>query len=237
MEKISDCWQTPEWLFDDLNEEFNFDIDLCATEDNSKCSLYGADYLINEFSDKHYNNVKTETFKLFCDTYQISVAFCNPPYSNPKPFIEKAWEDSQFCQIVCLVKCDPSTRWWSTFWNYEDVEEDRVCHICKGKGLNSFNNEVECRFCTQGKQWFLKEDRGPKPGCEVRFFPKRIKFDPPEGLNLDCECVEKLHKDFSLRLRVYEQGLKCTKCKGAGKKVFSGPTFPCALVIMDRRSL
>ncbi len=38
-EKLSDQWQTPQWLFDELNQEFNFDIDLCANSENSKCEL------------------------------------------------------------------------------------------------------------------------------------------------------------------------------------------------------
>ena len=41
----SDSWETPQWLFDELNAEFNFDIDLCATEENSKCGIYCSDYL------------------------------------------------------------------------------------------------------------------------------------------------------------------------------------------------
>ncbi|HXS60809.1 MAG TPA: DNA N-6-adenine-methyltransferase [Candidatus Sulfopaludibacter sp.] len=38
--KLSDEWRTPQWLFDELNKEFNFDIDLCATKENSKCKNY-----------------------------------------------------------------------------------------------------------------------------------------------------------------------------------------------------
>lgn len=130
MTKLSDEWETPQELFDELNKEFNFDIDLCATRENSKCDAYYVDYLNANYID-------------------WDVGFMNPPYSNPKPFIEKAWEDSKHCKIVCLVKCDPSTKWWATFWQY-------VPNIPRGY-------------------------RGSKPGCEVRFFPKRIKFTPPKG--------------------------------------------------------
>lgn len=27
----------------------------------------------------------------------------------------------------------------------------------------------------------ISKHNGPKPGCEVRFLPKRVKFDPPQG--------------------------------------------------------
>lgn len=133
MTKQSDSWQTPKWLFDELDEEFHFDADLCCTLTNSKCDISVTEYFEYEPPTG-------------------SVNFMNPPYSNPKPFIKKAWEDSKYCKIVCLVKCDPSTQWWATFWDYG----------------------------TRGASGNLLR-YGAKPGCEVRFFPKRIKFDPPEG--------------------------------------------------------
>jgi len=36
----SDEWETPEKLFNGLNEEFNFNLDPCATDQNHKCSRY-----------------------------------------------------------------------------------------------------------------------------------------------------------------------------------------------------
>lgn len=36
----SDEWATPQDLFDKLNEEFHFEIDVCATEENAKCAKY-----------------------------------------------------------------------------------------------------------------------------------------------------------------------------------------------------
>jgi len=189
MRKLSDCWETPQWLFDELDKEFHFDLDLCATKDNSKCDAYGDDYLNDCWEVKGTNTTilgarigfDLEYFNQEGKCIFPKTAFMNPPYSNPKPFIEKAWEDSKHCKIVCLVKCDPSTRWWATFWNYE---KDATGFPYNKLNTNSFK-------------------RGPKPGCEVRFLPKRIKFDPPKG---------------------YE-----------GK--IGSPTFPSAIVIMDRRGL
>ncbi len=139
-DKLSDCWETPEWLFNELDQEFNFDIDLCANESNRKCEYWCKDYLTTDLSP----------------FLQVSSAFMNPPYSKPKPFIEKAWEDSKHRKIVCLVKCDPSTEWWATFWDHKEV--------------------VRCGSNNRPVYY-----HGPKPGCQVRFFPKRIKFDPPKG--------------------------------------------------------
>ena len=160
--KDSDNWQTPQWLFDKLNKEFNFKLDVCAQGNNEKCAHY---------IDNTENNggCLTRDWKLFG---QDSVScFLNPPYSCPEPFVKKAWEESQHCVVVCLLKVDPSTRWWRIFWDHE-------------KSI-------------------------PRPGCKVIFLNKRIKFVPPKAL------VEEAEK--------------------TGKK-FSGPTFPTAVVIMDRRN-
>lgn len=221
----SDEWRTPQDLFDALNEGkeymgmrfdgFHFDIDLCATKENSKLSCFYIDYLNNLYNRPSIlHNVRTDE-KLYLSLEMIYkgdrehfgkrnlCAFMNPPYSNPKPFIEKAWEDSNHCKIVCLVKCDPSTKWWATFWHYGIQAQDFIYH-------------------------------GPMIGCEVIFFPKRIKFDPPLDMDLNCErCGGTGNYTFS-------NGVKstgCYLCNNTGKKKFSGPTFPCALIIMDRRNV
>lgn len=36
----SDEWATPQSFFDELNKEFNFTLDPCATDDNHKCEKY-----------------------------------------------------------------------------------------------------------------------------------------------------------------------------------------------------
>ncbi len=118
----SDCWETPTSLYDSLNKEFNFIIDLCSNGINSKCYNWSKDYLEDDLIDlRGYS------------------CFMNPPYSNPLPFIKKAYEDSKLCRIVSLLKCDTSTKAWAVFWDYE-------------------NNK-------------------PKSGVEIRFLPKRLKFE------------------------------------------------------------
>ena len=98
--KSSDEWQTPQWLFDELNKEFRFTCDACATRENTKCDAYMPDAL-NDASWRDEGNV-----------------FMNPPYSNPKPFVEAAWRNRIGRKVVLLLKCDPSTKWWGVFWDY-----------------------------------------------------------------------------------------------------------------------
>jgi len=40
MTSLTDEWATPQELFDDLNQEFDFDLDVCADDWNYKCSRY-----------------------------------------------------------------------------------------------------------------------------------------------------------------------------------------------------
>ena len=36
----TDLWYTPHDFFEDLNNEFGFDLDVCATESNAKCANF-----------------------------------------------------------------------------------------------------------------------------------------------------------------------------------------------------
>lgn len=36
----SDEWETPQDLFDKLNETYHFDLDVCATKQNAKCDRF-----------------------------------------------------------------------------------------------------------------------------------------------------------------------------------------------------
>lgn len=271
MDKISDQWQTPMALFNVLDkggiyqgipfDGFNFDIDLCATRENSKCNHLCWDFLNSLTGSKDSNCIGT----IYDDVEAgiINVGFMNPPYSNPRPFIEKAWEHSKIMKIVCLVKCDPSTRWWATFWDYNDLR----CKICgwDTDGCDHFEDDA---------YWY----NGPKPGCDYVFFPKRIKFDPPQQLidsgevweeGADCPgCTEGMTGAGPIEAKIIlnckscsgkgilkpkwaqrcndcatwcsPNNIKydgCTNCKGKGYKELSGPNFSCALLIFDRRGL
>ena len=43
-----DDWETPQWLFDKLNKQYEFKFDCCATKDNSKCNFCSDDFLNNQ---------------------------------------------------------------------------------------------------------------------------------------------------------------------------------------------
>ena len=56
-------WATPQWLFDQLNEIFMFDIDVCSTHENAKC-------------ERHFTKEEDGLSKDWKETI-----WCNPPIS------------------------------------------------------------------------------------------------------------------------------------------------------------
>lgn len=224
----SDSWRTPQWLFDELNAEFNFVIDLCTSgglEDNPGNSKV-KDMWLGVKDDYLTTNLQS-----LMKGWENRAAFMNPPYSNPKPFIEKAWEDSKHCKIVCLVKCDPSTKWWSTFYEYDSRRW--VDGEFYETDTGAFNRRGEwVKYC------------GPKLGCDIRFFPKRIQFDPPQQLidsgevwKVGSKWVQKCHYCAGFGEMCHISQTTCFDCKGKGYTALSGPTFSSALIIMDREEV
>jgi len=61
----SNEWATPQAFFNELNKEFNFTLDPCATDENAKCAKY---YTLKE------DGLKQD--------WQGETVFCNPPYGR-----------------------------------------------------------------------------------------------------------------------------------------------------------
>ena len=58
-------WATPQWLFDALNKEFGFTVDVCSSVKNFKCC-------------KHYTRETNGLMK----SWAGEVAWMNPPYGD-----------------------------------------------------------------------------------------------------------------------------------------------------------
>jgi phage N-6-adenine-methyltransferase len=120
-----DDWETPQWFFEDLNKEFSFDIDLCATETNKKCKAYCPN--IFEFAP-----------------YETRIGFMNPPYGRGIiKFINKAWLLSKNMVVVCLVPARTDTKWWSIFWDRENHKPKLGCQVRFLQGRLKFGNAKE----------------------------------------------------------------------------------------------
>lgn len=94
-----DDWETPQALFDILDREFAFGLDVCASEETAKCPQYYTptdDALSRDWHGR---------------------CFMNPPYGDViSTWVEKAYTSAQAgATVVCLVPARVDTRWW---WDY-----------------------------------------------------------------------------------------------------------------------
>lgn len=89
-------WETPQWLFDVLDDEFGFQRDVCATAENAKCK---------QFFDKDDNGLEQKW---------TGVCWMNPPYGREiAEWMTKARESAENgATVICLVPARPDTDWW-----------------------------------------------------------------------------------------------------------------------------
>lgn len=102
----SDEWRTPTWLFNLLNEEFNFLIDVAATDENALCSKW--------FTEADNGLVQKWS----------GICYCNPPYSKAAAWFKNAWSEAALghATTVMLVAARTDTRYW---WDYATKAEVR----------------------------------------------------------------------------------------------------------------
>ena len=74
----TDLWSTPQDFYNKLNEEFNFNLDPCSTNENTKC-------------EKHFT-IDDDGLKQDWQGYTV---FVNPPYGRVlKEWVQKCYEES-----------------------------------------------------------------------------------------------------------------------------------------------
>lgn len=95
----SEEWATPRKLFDELNAEFGFTLDPCATPENAKCERY----FIKEQDGLSQPWVGT--------------VFCNPPYGKQLPlWVEKAYRECENgTTVVLLIPARTDTRYFHEY--------------------------------------------------------------------------------------------------------------------------
>lgn len=106
-ESIKDLWQTPKSLFNKLNDEFRFVCDVAASLENTLC---------DQFIGEEHDALGTHRWS--------TVNWCNPPYSNITPWVDKAIDQHlQGKTTVMLVPADTSVKWFKMA--YESCNEVR----------------------------------------------------------------------------------------------------------------
>lgn len=100
----SDEWETPQDFFMELNKEFHFVLDVCATRLNAKCP---------EYFTKEMDGLNQPW-------YGVTV-WCNPPYSDIKNWARKCSEHTG--TAVMLVPARTDTAWFHDYcYNKPNVE-------------------------------------------------------------------------------------------------------------------
>jgi len=124
-----DYWRTPPSIFNPLNAIFNFELDLAASDSNHLCEFY--------FSEN--DNALDKTLIHVIGTGAI---WCNPPYSDIMPWVNKCIELSEGRNVVMLIPADTSVKWFA----------------------KAFENCCECIFL-EGRVSFIHAESGiPKSG-------------------------------------------------------------------------
>lgn len=95
----TDLWATPQDLFNTLNREFKFDLDVCAIPENAKCEKYFTPEM---------DGLKQKW---------EGVCWMNPPYGRViGEWVKKAYESYlEGATIVCLLPARTDTKWWHDY--------------------------------------------------------------------------------------------------------------------------
>lgn len=100
-------WATPAGLFAQLDAEFRFDLDACATAANAKCRRY--------FSEAEDGLTKRWSGRVFV----------NPPYGRSlAAWVRKAYESVRAAEaevVVCLLPVRTDTAWWHEYVQQGEV--------------------------------------------------------------------------------------------------------------------
>jgi len=123
-------WRTPTWLFKKLDDEFHFDLDAAATNENALAPLY----------------FTKEDDALKQDWYvkgQVEKIFLNPPYGRDvvRSFVREAfWESRSGATVVCLIPFVGSG-WFKTYCFR--AKEIRIIGRVKYIGYDLEGNKIE----------------------------------------------------------------------------------------------
>lgn len=104
----TDDWATPQKFFDELNNEFNFTLDPCASTQNAKCK-------------KFYTKEENGLLK----TWKNERVFVNPPYGHViKDWVKKSYEEfKNGTFVVMLIPARTDTKYFHQYiYKQENIE-------------------------------------------------------------------------------------------------------------------
>ena len=95
----TDMWETPQELFDELDKEFQFDLDVCAIPENAKCKRY--------YTPEHDGLIQPWD----------GTCWCNPPYGrNIGQWVRRAlFASVGGATVVMLLPARTDTKWFHDY--------------------------------------------------------------------------------------------------------------------------
>lgn len=96
----TDVWETPQELFDRLDAQYHFDVDVCALPENAKC---------RRFYTPAEDGLKQEW---------RGICWMNPPYGREiGKWVQKAYESTRAngATVVCLLPSRSDTAWFHDY--------------------------------------------------------------------------------------------------------------------------
>jgi phage N-6-adenine-methyltransferase len=96
----TDQWATPQAFFNEWDDIYHFELDVCADAQNAKCRRY--------FSEQD-NGLAQNWAPYRC--------WMNPPYGREiRRWIQKAYQESlRGATVVCLLPARTDTAWWHEY--------------------------------------------------------------------------------------------------------------------------
>ncbi|MBP2029356.1 phage N-6-adenine-methyltransferase [Methanohalophilus levihalophilus] len=148
-------WETPDHLFKQLDQEFGFNLDVCATSKNAKCARYYSpeqDGLKNEWG---------------------GICWMNPPYGRAVgDWIKKAYEESlKGAVVVCLIPARTDTKYWHDY-----VMQAHEIRFVKGRVKFSLPAQFWCKTLPDGRElwrYYVASNSAPFPSAIVIFDGRR----------------------------------------------------------------
>lgn len=110
-------WETPQDLFDKLDAEFHFTLDVCATRKNAKCKTF----IAKNSLDHDWSN---------------DICWMNPPYGRViGDWVAKAAATmEEGGRVVALLPARTDTRWWHNhIWNERGPRYGVQVRFLKGR--------------------------------------------------------------------------------------------------------
>jgi len=145
-------WTTPQWLYNELHEEFDFTIDVCADSTNTKNRRY-----FDEVACGLRSPWKDER------------CFCNPPYKFTALWVEKAFNETHKPDgaelAVLLIPARPDTRYWHN-WIFQTPLDQKFAD------LSELSPQIEVRFLKGRLKFGDSKNSAPFPSCVIVFYNK-----------------------------------------------------------------